>query len=85
MLSYGSRLFIGTDRGLAVLRGAALTTIKGIDGLPVENTTCLEKGFDDDIWIGTTKGAVRMLKTDWHYFGADHWLPGDYVNDIAVG
>ncbi|HBE40183.1 MAG TPA: hypothetical protein DDW27_03100 [Bacteroidales bacterium] len=85
MLSYGSRLFISTARGLAVLRGASLTTIKGIDGLPVESTTCLEKGFDDDIWIGTTKGAVRMLNNDWHYFGADHWLPGDHVNDIAVG
>jgi len=85
MLAYGNRLFIGTDRGLGVLRGAALTAIKGIDGLPVEYTTCLEKGFDDDIWIGTTMGAIRMLKTDWHYFGAHHWLPGDHVNDIAVG
>lgn len=84
MLSFGNRMFISTDRGLAVLRGAALTTLKGIDGLPVENTTCLEKGFDNDIWIGTTKGAVRMLSNDWHYFGADHWLPGDHVNDIAV-
>ncbi|RLD77003.1 MAG: hypothetical protein DRJ10_12690, partial [Bacteroidetes bacterium] len=85
MLSFGSRLFITTDRGLTVLRGAALTTLRGIDGLPVENTTCLEKGFDGDVWIGTSKGAVRMLKDDWHYFAADHWLPGDNVNDIAVG
>ena len=36
-------------------------------------------------WIGTTRGAIRMLKNEWHYFGADHWLPGDHVNDIAVG
>jgi len=85
MLSWGSRLFISTEKGLAVLRGAALSTIKGSDGLPVENTTCLEKGFDDDLWIGTQRGAVRMLRNDWHYFGADHWLPGNQVNDIAVG
>lgn len=84
MLSFGSRLFITTDKGLAVLRGASLTTLRGRDGLPVENTTCLEKGFNDDIWIGTKRGAVRMLKDDWHYFGADHWLPGNEVNDIAV-
>jgi len=84
MLSSGSRLFISTDKGLAVLRGAGLATIKGIDGLPVENTTCLASGFDGDIWIGTEKGTVRMLNNDWHYFGADHWLPGDHVNDIAV-
>ena len=85
LLSVGSRLFVSTDRGLGVLRGAALTSLKGKDGLPYEKTTCLEAGFDNDIWIGTSKGAIRMLKDDWHYFGADHWLPGNNVNDIAVG
>ena len=84
LLSLGSRLIIGTDKGLGVLRGAALTVLKGKDGLPVENTTCLAKGFDEDMWIGTSRGAVRMLKNDWHYFGASHWLPGDHVNGIAV-
>ncbi|MCK5209568.1 MAG: hypothetical protein KAQ79_16150, partial [Cyclobacteriaceae bacterium] len=74
MLSSGSRLFISTDRGLGVLRGASLFVLEGKDGLPYENTTCLEKGFNDDIWIGTTKGAIRMLDNDWHYFAADHWL-----------
>jgi hypothetical protein len=85
MLSYGSRLFISTARGLAVLRGAAMSVIKGSDGLPVENTTCLARGFDGDIWIGTANGAVRMLQNEWQYFGADQWLPGKFVNDIAAG
>ena len=85
MLRQGSRLIINTDRGLAVLRGATLTTLKGEDGLPVENTTCLAKGFDGDVWIGTQRGAVRMLENDWHYFGADLWLPDNNVRDIAVG
>lgn len=85
MLSSGSSLFVSTDRGLGILRGASLFMAEGKDGLPYENTTCLEKGFDDDIWIGTTKGAIRMLDNDWHYFAADHWLPGDKVNGIAVG
>ncbi|NOX67282.1 MAG: hypothetical protein GXO85_16165, partial [Chlorobi bacterium] len=85
MLSDGSRLFITTDRGLAVLRGAAFTTLKGKDGLPYENTTCLEPGFDNDLWIGTTKGAIRMLKDEWQYFGPDRWLTGNNVRDIAVG
>lgn len=85
MTSHGSKLFVSTDRGLSVLRGAAYTLIKGEDGLPYENTTCLEKGANGDLWIGTTKGAVRMMKDDWHYFAADHWLPGNGVNDIAVG
>ncbi len=84
MLAQGSRLFIATDRGLAVLRGAAMTTLTGEDGLPYEDTTCLAEGFNGDLWIGTTTGAIRMLKDDWHYFGAHHWLPGDNVRDIAV-
>ena len=84
-LRFGNRLYISTDRGLSVLRGAALTTLTGKDGLPYEQTTCLEAGFDNDIWIGTTKGAIRKLENEWHYFGADHWLPGDNVYDIAVG
>ena len=85
LLSLGSKLYIGTNKGLGVLRGAALTDLKGKDGLPVENTTCLTKGFDNDIWIGTSKGAVRMVNNEWHYFAADHWLPGNLVNGIAMG
>lgn len=84
MLSVGSRLFISTDRGLGVLRGASLSMLKGADGLPVENTHQLVKGFDGDIWIGTPRGAIRMLEDDWHYFGASHWLPDNQVNSIAV-
>jgi hypothetical protein len=26
-----------------------------------------------------------MLDDEFHYFGAQHWLPGDYVHDIACG
>ncbi len=85
MLSIGSKLYITTDRGLGVLRAASLFVLEGKDGLPYENTTCLEKGFDNDVWIGTTKGVIRMLDDDWHYFAADHWLPGDNINGIAVG
>jgi len=84
MMRIGSRVFITTDKGLGVLRGAALTSLKGKDGLPYENTTCLATGFDDDLWIGTTRGAIRMLDNEWQYFGAQNWIPGDHVNDIVV-
>jgi len=84
MISLGSRLFVATDRGLGILRGASLYEIEGNIGLPVENTTCLEHGFEQDIWIGTERGAVRLVDDDWQYFGADLWLPHNKVNDIAV-
>src|SRR5439155_7522865 len=84
MLAQGSRLYVSTDRGLGVLRGMALTTLRGADGLPYEDTTCLAEGFDGDLWIGTTRGAIRKTGDHYHYFGAHHWLPGDYVHDIAV-
>lgn len=84
MLSCGSRLYVATDRGLGVLRGMALTSLRGSEGLPFEDTTCLAEGFEGDIWIGTSRGAIRKMGDEYHYFGAQHWLPGDYVRDIAV-
>jgi len=84
LLAQGSRLYVTTDQGLAVLRGMALTVLRGADGLPFEDTTCLAAGFDHDLWIGTTRGAIRMTGDEFQYFGAQHWLPGDRVNDIAA-
>ncbi len=85
MEAEGSRLFIATSRGLAVMRGSAISVMRGQDGLPVENTTCLARGFNEDMWIGTVNGAVRMQEDGWQYFGAGQWLPGAHVNDIAAG
>jgi len=85
MLAVGSRVYVATDRGVAVLRGMALTSMRGPEGLPYEDTTCLAEGFDGDLWIGTSRGAIRKTENEFHFFGAQHWLPGDYVRDIAVG
>ncbi|HTL17333.1 MAG TPA: hypothetical protein VL793_08855 [Patescibacteria group bacterium] len=84
LLARGSRLYVATDKGLGVLRGMAMTSLRGADGLPYEDVTCLAEGFDDDLWIGTSRGAIRMAGNEFHYFGAQHWLPGEKVNDIAV-
>ena len=35
---------VAVDRGVAVLRGMALTNLRGADGLPYEDTTCLAAG-----------------------------------------
>lgn len=83
-LSEGSKLYIATDRGLSVLRGMLLTTIRGEQGLCYEDVTCLAKGFDDDLWIGTSRGAIRMVGGEFHYFAGRRWLPDEQVNAIAV-
>ena len=83
-LSQGSQLFIATDRGLAVLRGMLLTAIRGEQGLCYEDALCLANGFDDDLWIGTSRGAIRMVDGEFHYFAGRRWLPDEQVNAIAV-
>jgi hypothetical protein len=85
LLAQGSRLYVATDRGVGVLRGMAMTSLRGPDGLPYEDTTCLAEGFDGDLWIGTTRGVIRKTGDEYHHFGAQHWLPGDHVRGIAVG
>ncbi len=85
VLSLGSRLYVATDRGLGVLRGMALTQLRGADGLCYEDTTCLARGFGGDLWIGTTRGAIRHTGGQFHYFAGQRWLPDDHVNAIATG
>ncbi len=84
MLSVGSRIYVATDRGLGELRGMSMTALRGADGLPFEDTTCLAEGFDNDLWIGTSTGAIRKVGDDYQHFGPDRWLPGRNVHDIVA-
>lgn len=84
MLSHGSRLVLATPKGVGELRGMAMTTLDGDDRLPYEDTTCFAAGFDGDLWIGTTTGAIRQTGGEFHYFGANNWLPAENVHAIAV-
>ncbi|MBN1346021.1 MAG: hypothetical protein JXQ73_25260 [Phycisphaerae bacterium] len=84
-LALGNRLFIATDKGLGLLRGMGVTRITGKEGLCIEDTTCLVEGFNNDLWIGTPNGAIRMVGDEFHYFAGRRWLPDDKVNDIACG
>ena len=83
MVAIGSRLFVATDHGLGVLRGMAYTSIQGKDGLPFEDLTCLAEGFEHDLWMGTSRGAIRMVNDQFQYFGLNLWLPGEKVHAIA--
>lgn len=84
LLSVGNKLVIATDRGLGVLRGMSLATVAEEQGLPVEDVRCLTSGFTNDLWIGTSRGAVREVGGAFHYFAGKRWLPADRVNGIAV-
>lgn len=79
----GSRLYVATDEGLGLLRGMTWYNIRGEDGLCYEDTTCLAQGFARDLWIGTTRGAIRNVDGEYQFFGAPRWTPGDKVNAIA--
>lgn len=83
-LSLGPALYLATDRGLGVLRGMSLTSLGGAQGLPFEDTTCLAAGFTNDLWIGTTRGAIRSVNGSFDYFAGRRWLPGEQVQNIAV-
>lgn len=83
-VALGASLFIATDRGLGVLRGMSLTPLRGEQGLPFEDTTCLATGFTNDLWIGTSRGVIRKVDGRFDYFAGQRWLPSDHVNSIAV-
>jgi hypothetical protein len=85
MYNRGDALLIATDRGLGAFRGASMFQVRGEQGLCYEDTQCIRAGFDNDYWIGTSKGAIRAVDGEYQYFYGDRWLPGEQVNDIACG
>lgn len=85
MISFGPRLLVPTNRGLAELRGMTWRTITGQDGLCYEDALCVAEGFSSDYWVGTTRGAIRALNGEFHYYGYERWLPHEKVNAIACG
>lgn len=85
VLPLDNRLLVATYFGMAELRGAAVRTILGADGLPYEACTALAPGFDKDYWIATPHGAVRWVKGKYEVFNGPRWLPNDDVQGITAG
>ena len=83
-LSVGAELVVATDRGLGALRGMAVHTIRGEQGLCYEDTTCLARGFEGNLWIGSSRGLMRRVGGEFHYFAGQRWLPSDEVWAVAV-
>ena len=85
IMAYGSRLYCATDEGLCLLRGMTWYHIVGEDGLCYEDITCLARGFNRDLWIGTMRGAIRNVDGEYQFLGYPRWLPHNKVNAIACG
>ena len=83
-LAVGSRVYLATDRGLGVLQGMTMSSIRGEQGFCYEDTTCLARGFTNDVWVGTARGAIRMVGNEFQYFAGERWLPDDLVHGVAV-
>lgn len=83
MMAQGSRLVLATDEGLGVLRGMTWYAIQGEHGLCYEDTTTLGEGFDRELWVGTSNGALREVDGDFQFFGHQRWLPHGNVNAVA--
>lgn len=64
------------------------THIRGQDGLPVEETTCLAADGAGRLWIGTRQGVVlydpSATGRQWYYRAGQRFLPHDRVIDITV-
>ena len=84
MMAQGSRLVLATDEGLGVLRGMTWYAIQGEQGLCYEDTTCLGEGFDRELWVGSSNGAMREAGGDFQFFGGQRWLPNGRVNAVAA-
>ena len=82
-------LWVGTPLGLS-RRDAAdqWTHFQGRQGLPIEDVTALAINEYDDLWIGTSKGAVLFKPytsgRQWFYRAGKRYLPGDHVQSIAI-
>jgi len=82
-------LWIGTPIGLSLFRtDGSWTSIRGKDGLPVEEITSLAIDKKDRLWIGTTQGAIFYTPYEegrqWYYRAGKRYLINDVITDIVL-
>ena len=82
-------LWIGTPIGLSLLRADdSWISIRGTDGLPVEEVTSLAIDKNDRIWIGTTQGVILYTPYEegrqWYYRAGKRYLINDAISDIEL-
>ena len=64
--------------------GGAWRFIDPMRGLPVLGITSMAAAPDGSMWIGTTRGAIRIAGDVIEYRQGRRWLPGDHVRAVTV-
>jgi len=82
-------LWIATPIGLSLLKSDGVwSSLRGSEGLPVEEITALAIDKDDRIWIGTTQGAILYTPYEdgrqWYYRAGKRYLINDVISDIEL-
>jgi len=83
VLAAGDEVWVGTDRGLAVLRGSTWTAYTRKDGLVHDGILSLAVDPDSgDVWIGTMGGASRWSGGRFENFTQ---LDSGLANNVVYG
>ncbi len=82
-------LWFGTPLGISRLDTLGnWNSIRGSEGLPVEDVTALTVDRQDNIWIGTTQGAIFYKPEDaerkWYYRAGKRYLTSDDIKGIEI-
>jgi hypothetical protein len=82
-------LWIGTPIGLSLLKSDGVwSSLRGSEGLPVEEITALAIDKKDRIWIGTTQGAILYTPYEdgrqWYYRAGKRYLINNAISDIEL-
>ncbi|MBL9086207.1 MAG: hypothetical protein JNM10_03615 [Planctomycetia bacterium] len=77
----GGELVVGTDRGVAIRRGATWTRHDEASGLSHDVVTSLARDpATGDLWVGTVRGATRVSGGRLRVY---HQLNSGLINDIV--
>lgn len=85
----GEDLWVGTPLGISICGAdGSWQSLRGADGLPYDDVTAIFVEDEDNVWIGTTRGAILHKPHDdgrqWYYRAGQRYLPGDHVHAIAA-
>ncbi|GIX05784.1 MAG: hypothetical protein KatS3mg115_0187 [Candidatus Poribacteria bacterium] len=76
------RVWLATDRGLAVADGAWVQ-VHRTHGLPSERIQTLLADLNGGLWVGTDSGLAHFREF-WRHFGLPEGLPGENVSSLAL-